>query len=289
MDRSLAIHTLYVGFANTQVVVNSSPPDVTAVLQRHYQDLLVHEPTQIVGQLDVRHVDDSYQVLENSKVTGEAPLLETFIPLLRDEIVLRFIDYHRHYLWLHAGAAASRGSAVVISAGSGRGKSTLVTSLCEQGWLFLSDDLLPLDMSRQEVLPFPQMPQIREHQGEALSNDRLGELTKREIEIPNSGICRQSLPIGAIIIPHFQYGSSVEITLLSPATAATHLLENCANYSEHQQRATAYLCELVQQVPVLSLSFHTGSLAATFLIQTQEQWLHPPADQNSHLLSAIND
>lgn len=54
--------------------------------------------------------------------------------------------HQRGLLTLHAGAIAINGRAVAIAGSKGAGKSTLVAALAARGHLFLSDDVVPLDV-----------------------------------------------------------------------------------------------------------------------------------------------
>jgi hypothetical protein len=57
--------------------------------------------------------------------------------------------------FLHAAVVALDDRAVVLSAPSGTGKSTLALALLENGFDYLSDELAPIDVQRLTVHPFP--------------------------------------------------------------------------------------------------------------------------------------
>jgi hypothetical protein len=63
--------------------------------------------------------------------------------------------------FLHAAVVALDDRAVVLSAPSGTGKSTLALALLENGFDYLSDELAPIDVQRLTVHPFPHaLPQV---------------------------------------------------------------------------------------------------------------------------------
>ena len=64
-------------------------------------------------------------------------------------------------LWLHAGAAAREGRALLFLGPSRSGKSTLVTELTRTGWHYLSDEVAPVDPHARTVMPFPLTPLVR--------------------------------------------------------------------------------------------------------------------------------
>src|SRR5438093_1374412 len=73
---------------------------------------------------------------------------------LRHQVLSKFSRARIDVLWVHAAAVAGDGSALLLVGPSARGKSTLSTRLCENGWRLLSDDAAPVRMDSNEVLPF---------------------------------------------------------------------------------------------------------------------------------------
>jgi hypothetical protein len=58
------------------------------------------------------------------------------------------------YLFLHAGAVAAEGDALLIPAPTGGGKSTLTAALLNTGFGYLSDDLAAIDPVTSRIHPF---------------------------------------------------------------------------------------------------------------------------------------
>lgn len=56
---------------------------------------------------------------------------------------------------LHASAVTDGTGALIFSASSGQGKSTLATLMMANGFTFLSDDFVPVAFSTPEIYPFP--------------------------------------------------------------------------------------------------------------------------------------
>lgn len=63
---------------------------------------------------------------------------------------------------MHAGAVVGPKGAWLVGGASGNGKSTLVARLDAEGHRVLSDDLVPLDLSEQSLLPLPMALSIKE-------------------------------------------------------------------------------------------------------------------------------
>ena len=262
--------TLHVGFGGSKVAVSSNVPEVLAGLKRIFREMLESEPTRTVARLEVRRRDGKYNVSGITEACLEYGSLADTVERLRYEVVLRLIQARSDLLWLHAGAAASRCSSVVILGSWGRGKSTLVTSLYANGWTYLSDDIIALDPNSGSAIPFPLTPMVREDPGQELPLERLSELQKTVVHLLPERVCRDPVPIRTVVFPVYRRGCHTELLPCSPATAALELLQNCVNFPSHREAAVRYLCDLVTKVPAFRLSYSDGRLAAELIAQAQE-------------------
>lgn len=68
----------------------------------------------------------------------------------------------RSYFLFHAGVVARDGRALILAGPPGIGKTTLVLSLVEQGFDFLSDDFCAFHRKTKLVFPFPRSAWVRE-------------------------------------------------------------------------------------------------------------------------------
>jgi len=73
------------------------------------------------------------------------PDLQSAARALFHLVVKRFIAARPDLLWIHAGVVAYASRALLFSAASGQGKSTLVAELLARGWGYLSDEIAPVD------------------------------------------------------------------------------------------------------------------------------------------------
>ncbi|CAM4182982.1 hypothetical protein FHS16_000096 [Paenibacillus endophyticus] len=112
----------------------------------------------------------------------------------------------RRILPLHGSAIAINGKAYAILGESGAGKSTLASILLEKGFQLLSDDLIPLSLSHNDVpVISPSYPQQKMWQETidrlGMSSDRFQPLFDRETKfaVPvASHFCSQALPLAGI-------------------------------------------------------------------------------------------
>jgi hypothetical protein len=259
---------LHIAFNDHQVVVHSDTPEVLAGLTPIFREMLVAEPAgKVAGRLEVRRHHDTYQLQGQRETRLQEGSLAEVLQCLQYEISLQLIQARPELLWLHAGAAAYQGQGVIIAGVSGRGKSTLVTQLCAQGWAYLSDDVLPLDRKQHKILPFPQMPWVRTDLKQEIPPDQVQQLKKSAVEIKPEAVCRQSVPITALIFPVYNLKLPTHLAPCSPAAAILELLQNCLNFVNHKEEAVAYLCDLTKQIPSFRLSFNSGRQAAALITQ----------------------
>jgi hypothetical protein len=266
----MAQKTLYVAFKGHQVAVRSNIPEVIELIERSFSEMLEPESTRIVGRLEVFSEDEKYHLVGNSIASEEYRSLDDILDNFHKEVIHQLIKANPDLLWLHAGAAACRDYAGLFLGSWGRGKSTIVTSLCENGWSYLSDDIVPLDLNSGKVIPFFKTPNIRENSEQEMPLSSLGELQKVEIDLEQKKLCRVPMPIGAIVFPIYSHGSPTRIMPCSPAIAALELLESCMNYENHQEAAVRYLCNLAKHLPTSRLYYSNGKNAAELIDHAHE-------------------
>ncbi|MDF5718800.1 MAG: hypothetical protein PUP93_34285 [Rhizonema sp. NSF051] len=244
--------------------------DVHTILKQWFYAMLEPQPSLIARQITIRQEADNYIMQSEGKVHEAMPSLSETLPrtagyayaerkdllqAVKYEVVMGLLLVHRELLWFHAGAVANDRGAVVFAAPGGGGKSTLVTQLYQQGWRYLSDDVLPLELATGNIFSFPQTPRVRQNTGELVPSDRLWEVPKLDLRLDLNTICRSPSPIQAIVFPNFDQQTQAQISPCSPGTAAIELLRNCINFTDHKQAAVQRICEIVKHLPAFKLSF----------------------------------
>ena len=278
----MSLPPLYITFGQYQVMVETAIVDVHTTLKQWFYAMLELQPSLIVRQITIRQEAGNYIMQSGEKVHDAMPSLSETLPrtagyayaeqmdllqAVKYEVVMGLLLVHPELLWFHAGAVANETGAVVFAAPGGGGKSTLVTQLYQQGWRYLSDDVLPLELATGNIFPFPQTPRVRQNTGELVPSDRLWEVPKFDVTLDLNTICRSPLPIQAIVFPSFDRETQAQISPCSPGTAALELLRNCINFTDHKQAAVQRVCELVKHLPAFRLSFSNIDAAIKCLAQ----------------------
>src|SRR6266516_2911480 len=136
---------------------------------------------------------------------------------LESDLRLFVAEVARHRVFVHAGVVGWKGRAIVIPGRSFSGKSTLVAELVKAGATYYSDEYAVLD-SRGRVHPFLKPLEIR--------ND--GDTRQAKVSIDELGgqSGKKPLPVGLVLVSHFQDGAAWRPRRVSPGKAVLELLAN---------------------------------------------------------------
>ena len=245
---------LFIEFDGQQLTVSTDVADMLAFLADTYSAMLVPRSRESIGRLEFVRSESGYTIRGGRHTTFGAPLKFLF-ESIRDEVLYCFVSARRDLMWMHAGAAERAGKAILFAGPSGNGKSTMVTLLCERGWRFLSDDIAPIRMNGDEVLPFPQSPRRRIHQGQPLQPEHFGRLARESVVIEPGLIQRAATPIGAIVFPVFREGTGAELERVPAGEAALRLIRDCTNFADHKADAISRAVAMARTIPVYGLTY----------------------------------
>jgi len=251
----MSLPPLYVTFGYHQVEITTPIPDIHATLTLWFIAMLEPQPVNIIKQVQITPAADGYLMQAGETVDEIIQEQLWLLQAVKYEVVTGLIAARPDLLWFHAGAVADEKGAIVVAGAGGSGKSTLVTHFYQQGWRYLSDDVIPLDLATGNILPFPQTPRVRRSMGELVPSDRLTEVPKFEVRLERDRVCREAMPIRAIVFVQYSPDVFTQVSPCSPGTAAIELLRNCINFSEHKQAAMQQISELAKQVFVCQASF----------------------------------
>ncbi len=269
------MRTLFVSFEGQQVAVAGDVEEVLAPLAHSFRDLLVPAPSDLLDRLTVRSDQGRFVVDGAEQFADFDGSAHGALQCVKFEVVFRFVRAHPDLLWLHAGAAAHNGRAVVLCGAWGRGKSTLVSNLCLNGWSYLSDDIVPVSLTTGELVSFPLTPMMREHapsQDERmLGPEEVAQLKKRTIDLSSRLLPGGRCAIAALVFPQYSPDAEMRLLRTAPASATLELLQNCLNLKTHRGEAVRYLGNMVARTPAFHLPYRNGEHAARLIMDTHAQ------------------
>ena len=144
------------------------------------------------------------------------------------------------WVFVHAGAVAINGRALVIPGRSGAGKSTLVAALIDRGATYFSDEYAVFD-DRGNVHAYPKPLTLRDEGGSqvAVNHQQFGEELR-------------PVPLGAVVVGAF---AGLDTTWQPNTQSATQgmiaLLDNAVAIRHQPARTMAFLRSALADVTVL--------------------------------------
>jgi hypothetical protein len=255
----------YVAFGPHRVAIHADVPDLVSGVERTFRGMLCpeHASAEIVGRFDVRCGGSGFELSVDGEPLATHTSGRRMVQALKEAIVRRLLVSRPDLLWLHSGAVACGGTAVLFMGPGRSGKSTLVMNLLTRGWTYLSDDVVPLELMSYRVLPFPVTPARRSTAaGTAALND-----DKTEVELLPDVIGREPVTPVAIVFPTYHPTGPTELIPYPPALAAIELLRNCRNRRENPHGAVQHACAIIRTVPAFTLPFTSSDRAVDLVLE----------------------
>jgi hypothetical protein len=258
-------HLLHLEFDGDHLTIVTDLEPIAKFVRATYRHMLVNVSTSSVGVISVMQRDGGYVLVsaETLELTGDS--CDPLMPYLKEEVVTQFMRARPDLLWVHAGAVERDNCAVLLAAASGQGKSTLTTLLCERGWRLMSDDVAPIRMDRDDVLPFNQLPQRRVDPGKHLSPEDVASLPRESINLSEESVRRDSAQIRAIVFPEFKRGSKAELIPIRQGDGALELLRNSRNLIDHKGAAVERAATIGRGVPMFRLCYGIATEGANLI------------------------
>jgi hypothetical protein len=249
---------VWVGFEDRLVKVCVDEPAVFDGVRHAFREMVVEEPAGVVARIGVEQDAGGYLVRRGGVTTAAGVPAHDVVRRITHEVAACMVESCPGRLWLHAGAAAWGGRALLVVGAAGSGKSTTVARLVERGWGYLSDELVAVDAGACTVAPFPVMPTVRRDDGRDLRPGQLTELYKVAVEVHAGSVCREPVAIGGIVFPRFDRRVPVSLVPCPAAVAALELLASCLNFASDRPGVLRAVGLLVARVPAKRLVFGSG-------------------------------
>ncbi len=255
-----------VSFLGDAVALSSNDPETGRALAALFAPMIAETDVEPVASIRLQAITDGARLLVNGAVVAESSGATRLLRQCYREVVACYVECHPELVWMHAGCAASENGAVILPGDWGRGKTSLVLALCERGWSYFSDDVVPVDAASGKVLPFPATPQKRSPTQANVPRGELGIVPKSPTAVDERLIAKEPRSLSMIVLPHYRRDAPTEFFDISPAEAVGELLESCLSFTKNEDAAIERLCALVETFPVQRLVFDKAAEAAELLI-----------------------
>jgi hypothetical protein len=178
--------------------------------------------------------DDDGYVAEGDDPAFVLDILDSFI---REHIACEAPDH----VFVHAGAVAIEGSAVLFPGASFSGKSTLVAALVRAGATYMSDEFAVLDAAGRAIA-YPRPISIRVPGSESL------ELDPKGLGPVDAG---DPLPVAAVVVTEFRPDGVWKPQRLSPGTGGMRMFANTITAAKRPEQSLSAISRAVENAVVL--------------------------------------
>jgi hypothetical protein len=171
--------------------------------------------------------DGTYRFTREDSPVMDAVDLELALLMLDNQLRMTVGLHAPRRIFVHAGAVAHNGRAIVIPGLSMAGKTTLVAALIRAGAVYYSDEYAVLD-ERGLVHPYAKPLSVRN-----------GEVTQSDQSAESLGgvIGEEPVRIGAVMFTHYRPGAEWKPTRLSAGRGALAMLEHTLAAMERTDEA----------------------------------------------------
>ena len=249
------VKDFFIEFDGAQLTVSTDVKGVEDFVRSSFRHMLVAEASRPVGVIEIAGVQNGFVLNSTERLELESEGCEPLLPYLKEEIVVRFMRARPDLLWMHAGAVARLDGALLIAGSSGQGKSTLTTMLCDRGWQLMSDDVAPVRMIDDMVLPFYQSPTRRLDPGRDVAPEDLGSIEREGVEMVSGSLRREPATLQGLLFPRFERNIGAEMIELPAGTGALELLRHARNIVDHRESAVERAAAIARSVPMFQLCY----------------------------------
>ena len=207
----------------------------------------------------IRSVDDSFLIeREDTAIQLVATGLDELVYCVEKDLTVELQRRRPDLFFLHAAAVEWRGTAVVLAADSGSGKSTTAWALLHHGFRYLSDELAAIDPDTLQVFAYPHAVCLKRAPPSPYALPAATLHLGRTIHVPVTALpaplADDPLPLGAVfLIRHDPDLAHPQLRRLGVAEASARIYVTVLNALAHPDRGLGVALRIAQRVPCFAL------------------------------------
>jgi hypothetical protein len=183
----------------------------------------------------------TYSLVRDGETLAAKLELELALEVLARELRVLVAFRAPHHIFVHAGAVAHRGVAIVMPGASHAGKTTLVAALVRAGAVYYSDEFAPLG-DDGFVHPFAKPLSLR--------NDRFVQIDQHVDSL--GGVAgERPVPVGAVVVTHYQAGAAWRPRRLTSGEAALALLSHAVPAQRRPAQTLRTISRSIERATVI--------------------------------------
>ena len=186
--------------------------------------------------------------------------------LLEKDITVELQRRRADLFFLHAAAVEWQGTALLLAAESGSGKSTTTWGLLHHAFQYLSDELSPVDLDTMRVFPYPHALCLKQDPPPPYALPPSAICLGRTIHLPVDSLPGPTVSGpralgGVFLVTHRPDIRAPEMRSIGPAEASARLYVAALNALAHPNHGLHAVVRISQHVPCFALS--SSDLSAT--------------------------
>ena len=197
-----------------RVRIESSDPELLKAAEQTARHALLNRIT-VLDNEDVEHVftitenhEGTLFLIQNGKQLSYDNLRHRFLKFFDSMLRITIAEHALGWVFVHAGAVAWKGKAIVLPANSFQGKTTFVTELVKNGAEYYSDEYAVIDENGL-VHPFPRELSVRYVEQESFREKRV------PIEEIGGKVGLDPIPIGLLFVTEYEADAAWEPQVLT--------------------------------------------------------------------------
>jgi len=159
--------------------------------------------------------------------------------------------------FLHAAALELDGSALLLIAPSGAGKSTTAWALVNRGFGYLSDELAAVALDAMTIAPYPHAPCLKRPPPAPFDLPAETLVTGQTLHVPAHripSVCRRPVPLAAVVFNRFDPAAEAPLLqALGAGEASVLVYRNGLNQLVHERAGLAAAVRVARAVPCYRL------------------------------------
>lgn len=196
-------------------------------------------------------------VISGSEETSTAADSYELIYDLEKRLTIDLQLRRKELLFVHAAALELDGSAYLLAAPPGSGKSTTAWAMVNQGFGYLSDELAPIDLATMQVLPYPHAICLKAPPPEPYGLPERVVRTSRTLHVPAAFIPRvvhEPVPLAGVIFNTYDaLAPGPSLLPVSAGVAGARLYANALNHLAHPNAGLASVSRVMRVAAAYAL------------------------------------
>lgn len=246
--------------------IDVSADETTAnLLKQNYSGLLDHKDTYNKALA----YETSYDAEKNQfKIKVDGPDKETievdndsdFIYFFEKSVTIQSQKLRPDLFFIHSAALKLGDKTILIMGPSGAGKSTTTYALTQHGFVYLSDELSPIDLNTMMVSPYPHALCLKNVPPAPYNLPKNMLKTERTMHVPveslHSGFQHTASPVSHVFFVQYNpQRKDVVMDPVSKASASILLYTNGLNHLCHDNAGLPAATKIATHCDCYSLEF----------------------------------